>query len=147
MAPPVNKSTRASNNVKSATKCSVKNSVKPCSDVKNIGASYANAGKVCLNCLLQEDNRPIIIIWSAFEHLQQIIERKMEPTTGEASCKLIMTLGLVVQTLTGIRCGLWICDRCRLHKNGLEADLELLTKGTMLELGQVPIRILEDENT
>ena len=147
MAPPVTKSTRASNNVKSATKCSVKNSVKPCSDVKNIGAVYANAGKTCLNCLLQEDNRPIIIIWSAFEHLQQIIEKKMEPTTGEASCKLIMVLGLVVQTLTGIRCGLWICDRCRLHKNGLEADLELLTKGTMLELGQVPIRILEDENT
>ena len=147
MAPPVTKSTRASNNVKNATKCSVKNSVKPCSDVKNIGAVYANAGKVCLNCLLQDDNRPIIIIWSAFEHLQQIIKEKMEPTTGEASCKLIMVLGLVVQTLTGIRCGLWICDRCRLHKNGLEADLELLTKGTMLELGQVPIRILEDENT
>ena len=147
MAPPVTKSTRASNNAKSATKCSVKNSVKPCSDVKNIGAVYANAGKVCLNCLLQEDNRPIIIIWSAFEHLQQIIKKKMEPTTGEASCKLIMVLGLVVQTLTGIRCGLWICDRCRLHKNNLEADLELLTKGTMLELGQVPIRILEDENT
>ena len=147
MAPPVTKSTRASNNVKNATKCSVKNSVKPCSDVKNIGAAYANAGKVCLNCLLQDDNRPIIIIWSAFEHLQQIIKEKMEPTTGEASCKLIMVLGLVVQTLTGIRCGLWICDRCRLHKNGLEADLELLTKGTMLELGQVPIRILEDENT
>ena len=147
MAPPVTKSTRASNNAKSATKCSVKNSVKPCSDVKNIGAVYANAGKVCLNCLLQEDNRPIIIIWSAFEHLQQIIKEKMEPTTGEASCKLVMVLGLVVQTLTGIRCGLWICDRCRLHKNNLEADLELLTKGTMLELGQVPIRILEDENT
>merc|ERR1712155_17321 len=149
MAPPVSKPTRPTNNVKSATKSasSVKNSVKPCSDVKNIGASYANAGKVCLNCLLCEDNRPIIIIWSAFEHLQQVIERKMEPTTGEAESKLIMSLGLVVQTLTGIRCGLWICDRCRLHKNGLEADLELLTKGTMLELGPVPIRILEDENT
>ena len=149
MAPPVSKPTRPTSNVKSSTKSasSVKNSVKPCSDVKNIGASYANAGKVCLNCLLLEDNRPIIIIWSAYEHLQQVIERKMEPKTGEAASKLIMSLGLVVQTLTGIRCGVWLCDRCRLYKDGLEAELELLTKGIMLELGQVPLRILEDENT
>ena len=149
MAPPVSKPTRPTSNVKSSTKSasSVKNSVKPCSDVKNIGASYANAGKVCLNCLLLEDNRPIIIIWSAFEHLQQVIERKMEPKTGEAESKLIMSVGLVVQTLTGIRCGLWLCDRCKLYKNGLEAELELLTKGIMLELGPVPIRILEKEDT
>ena len=149
MAPPVSKPTRPTNNVKSSTKSasSVKNSVKPCSDVKNIGASYANAGKVCLNCLLLEDNRPIIIIWSAFEHLQQVIERKMEPKLGEAESKLIMSVGLVVQTLTGIRCGLWLCDRCKLYKNGLEAELELLTKGIMLELGPVPIRILEKEDT
>ena len=149
MAPPVTKSTRPTSNVKSSTKSasSVKNSAKPCSDVKNIGASYANAGKVCLNCLLLEDNRPIIIIWSAFEHLQRVIDRKMEPKSGEAESKLIMTVGLVVQTLTGIRCGLWLCGRCKLYKSNLEADLELLTRGVMLELGKVPIRILDEEDT
>ena len=149
MAPHVSKPTRPTSNVKSSTKSasSVKNSVKPCSDVKNIGASYANAGKVCLNCLLLEDNRPIIIIWSVFEHLQQVIKGKMEPKTGEAGSKLIMAVGLVVQTLTGIRCGLWLCNRCKVYKNTLETDLELLTRGIMLELGVVPIRILEEENT
>ena len=139
MSPPVSKPAKPASNVK--------NTVKPASDVKNIGASYANAGKECLNCLLLEDNRPIIIIWSAFEHLQQVIVRKMEPKTGEAQSKLIMSVGLVVQTLTGIRCGLWLCMRCKGYKGGLEAELEYLTKGIMLELGPVPIRILEQEDT
>ena len=148
MSPPVSKPTKPASNVKSSTKpaSNVKNSVKPTSDVKNIGASYANAGKVCLNCLLLEDNRPIIIIWAAFEHLQQVIVRKMKPSTGEAQSKLIMSVGLVINTLTGIKCGQWLCERCKLYKGGLEAELEFLTKGIMLELGPVPIRILEQED-
>ena len=121
--------------------------VKPASDVKGIGVSYANAGKVCLNCLLTEDDRPLIITWAAFEHLQTVIDQKLKPNTGEAQSKLIMSVGLVINTLTSIKCGQWLCERCSLYKSGLEAELEFLTKGIMLELGSVPIRILEEDTS
>ena len=121
--------------------------VKPASDVKNIGIGYANGGKVCLNCLLTEDDRPLIITWAAFEHLQTVIDQKLKPNTGEAQSKLIMSVGLVTNTLTNIKCGQWLCSSCKGYKGGLEAELECLTKGTMRELGSVPIRILDAEDS
>ena len=63
----------------------VSKSVQPSFDVKNIGVIYANGGKVCLNCLLVEDNRPLIIIWAAFEHLQTVIVQKLKPSTERGS--------------------------------------------------------------
>ena len=124
----------------------VSKQVKPSCDVKNVGVIYANGANVCINCLLVEDNRPLIIIWAAFEHLGAVIVKKLRPCNGEAQSKLLMSVGLVLNTLMSLKCGQWICQRCTLFQGGLETDLEFLTKGIMLELGSVPVRVLEKED-
>ena len=120
--------------------------VKPSCDIKNVGVIFANGSNVCINCLLTEDNRPLIVIWAAFETLGAVIVKKLRPGNGHAKSQLLMSVGLVINTLMSLKCGQWVCRKCTSFQGGLETDLEFLTKGIMLELGSVPVRVLEKED-
>ena len=124
----------------------VSKQVKPPCDIKNVGVIYANGSNVCINCLLVEDNRPLIIIWAAFEHLGTVIVKKLRPGNGQAKSQLLMSVGLVINTLMSLKCGQWVCRKCTSFQDGLETDLEFLTRDIMLGLGSVPVRVLEKED-
>ena len=44
-----------------------------------------------------------------------------------------------------MKTGQWVCERCEVHKAGLENDLKFLPKDLMLGLDSVPVRVIKKE--